>query len=255
MSWAPHLKKISPGTAGQGCQCQLFPTAPVDSASTPSDTWHKHWSSCHPGNKRAERGERTRRSEHKLKCRKLFKHRDKNLFNHEGVGGQVLKLVAQEGCEMSMPGDAQICGMWLALSSLLQLSLLWAGDWSRWSPEVPANLSPYCASVSLGEMVGTQGLPKYKSDFCCFPIYALEIWVSYRKNWLKMVWIFFFLWIKNDCFPKYCRAQQNKIKEGRWPTWLHRELEKDGVRQNKTKGWGPGRDAWLPLTASMKRQR
>lgn len=175
MSWAPRLKKISPGTAGQGCQCQLLPTAPVDSASTPGDTRHQHCSSCQPGNKHAERGERTRRSDHKLKHRKLCLNIEiKNLFNCGGVGGQVLELVAQKGCGTSVLQDAKICGMWLALSSLLQLSLLLAGDWSRWSPEVPANLNLYCTSVSLGEMVGTESLPKYKSDFCCFPRHALE---------------------------------------------------------------------------------
>lgn len=125
MSWAPRLKTISPGTAGQGRQCQLLPTAPVDRASTPGDTRHQHCSSCQPGNKHAERGERTRHSDHKLKHRKLCLNTEiKNHFNCGGVGGQVVELVAQKGCGMSMLRDAKICGMWPALSSLLQLSLL-----------------------------------------------------------------------------------------------------------------------------------
>lgn len=151
------------------------------------------------------------------------------------MGGQVLELVAQKGCGMSVLRDAKICGMWLALSSLLQLSLLWAGDWSRWSPEVPANLNLYCASVSLGEMVGTESLPKYQSDFCCFPTHALEQEPLTGKTGWKWFQLIFPHELKKVVFQH--TVELNEIKEkrgGELTHWLHRELEKDGVG-NKTR--------------------
>lgn len=256
MSWAPHLKKISPGTAGQG----------VSASCSPQPLWTvpAHWGTCGTSTGPAATQGTNAQSRVTGQDAGSRNWNPGNCLNIETKTFLTMRVWVAR-CWNWLPRKAvkcpclemlRICGMWLALSSLLQLSLPWAGDWSRWSPEVPANLNPYCASVSLGEMVGTQGLPKYKSDFCCFPTHALEMWVSYRKNWLKMVSTHFFLWIKNGCSPTYCRAQWNKVKEGRWPTSCIGSSGRMGwAIKQKTKGQGPGRDAWLLFAASMKRQR
>lgn len=217
MSWASRLKKISPGTAGQGCQCQLFPTAPLDSASTPRDTWHKHSSSCHPGKKMQStvKGQDIVSTNWNIiNCL----NRDKNFLTLRVWVARCWNWLPRKAVKCPCLEMLRIRGMWLALSSLLQLSLLWAGNWSRWSPEVPANPSPYCASVSYGEMVATQGLPKHNSDFCCFPTHAIEFECLTGETGWKWFQLIFFLWIKNGCFPTYCRARWNKVKEGHWPT-------------------------------------
>lgn len=159
MGWIPHLK-VSPGTAGQGLQHQLFPTA--TQAMPAHQGMHSTSSGPAAGGQTlflAVHGERTRGTKHKLKYRKLCINTEIKTF----LSGRVVR------CRNRLPGEAVECPCWevfknpwdVALSSLLQLSLLQPGGWTRRSPEVPVNPSPYGASVSLEETVATQGLPKY----------------------------------------------------------------------------------------------
>lgn len=207
--WAglPTRRK-SPGRAGQGFQCQLFPTGTADRASAPGDVQHKQQSSCRQANGlfSVEHSERTRGTEHQLKCRELRLNTEIDLW-------EVVR------CSNGLPRGAVECPRlqilkipWdLGLSSPLQLSPLWAGGGTKWFPEVPANLSPCCSSPSLEETVATQGLPKYNREiFVVSPhvhYNASLLWEKLVENGLQPI---FFCELKNLGFPTYSRVKWNK---------------------------------------------
>lgn len=233
--WAglPTWRK-SPGRAGQGFQCQLFPTGTTDRASAPGDVQHKQRSSCRQANGlfSVDHSERTRGTEHQLKYRELRLNTEIDIYLWEVVR-----------CSNWLPREAVECPRlqilkipWnVALSSPLQLSPLWAGGGTKWFPEVPATLSPCCSSLSLEETQGVNTrLAKIELwGFRCFPTCALQCQPLVGKTGWKWTSTHFFLWMKKISVCQHT-LELNEIKEISWPAGCTRELE-NNVVGNKTR--------------------